>query len=109
MKKKKVVEKKKSHSVVQFILDMHSAESKTSWTRWMGTFIVSNIMIMWSLNCVFGNKVDGDGKIIGQMVDFSLVDIPYGLVGIITAVILGKVGQSYVERKQEECNGPRMD
>lgn len=97
---KKFKEKRKRGTWVGFIIDMHSAESKTSWTRWMGTFIVSNIMLIWTASCIFNT---------GWQINFTLEDMPYGLVAIITAVLIGKVSQSYVERKQEECNGPRMD
>jgi hypothetical protein len=37
----------------------------------------------------------------GWKINFTLEDMPYGLVGIITAVILGKVSQSYVEGRKE--------
>ena len=108
----KFVEKRKHWWWVKFIIDMHSSESQTSWTRWMGTFIVSNIMIMWTLNCIFGNKLDDKGKVIGQMIDFSLVDMPTGLVAIILGVAVAKVAQSGVEKyvpngkKEEGADGP---
>jgi hypothetical protein len=93
---KKFKEKRQRGTIWGFIIDMHSAESSTSWTRWMGTLIISNIMLVWTLSCV----VDPGWKI-----NFTLEDMPYGLVAIVTAVLIGKVSQSYVEKN----NGPRMD
>jgi hypothetical protein len=49
-------------------------------------------MLVWTGACIF----DANWK-----VNFTLEDMPLGLVGIITAVILGKVSQSYVEGKKE--------
>jgi phosphosulfolactate phosphohydrolase-like enzyme len=59
----------------------------------MGTFVITNIMAMWSLACVF----DADRK-----VTFTLEDMPINLAGIIVGIILGKIGQSYVENKAAE-------
>lgn len=89
---KKFKEKRQRGTIWGFIIDMHSAESQTSWTRWMGTFIMTNIMLVWTASCIFGA---------GWQIAFTLEDMPYGLVAIITAVILGKVSQSYVEGKKE--------
>jgi uncharacterized integral membrane protein len=85
-------EKRQRGTIWGFIIDMHSAESSTSWTRWVGTFILTNVMLVWTGACIF----DANWK-----VNFTLEDMPLGLVGIITAVILGKVSQSYVEGKKE--------
>ena len=88
----KFKEKRQRGNVWGFIIDMHSSESSTSWTRWMGTFILTNIMMVWTAACIFDQ---------GWRINFTLEDMPLGLVGIITAVILGKVSQSYVEKKNE--------
>ena len=89
MKKIKFVDKRKHSAIIQFIIDMHSGESMTSWMRWIGTIIVSNIMMMWTLACLF----DGDWKI-----NLTLEDMPLNLVGVLLAVIVGKVGQSVAEK-----------
>jgi hypothetical protein len=74
----------------KFILDMHGSESSTSWMRWMGTLVIGNIMTVWTFSCIFGD---------GFQIHFTLEDMPLGLVGIITTMIVGKVGQAAVENK----------
>ena len=88
--KTKFRERRRHWWITQFIIDMHSAESQTSWTRWMGTIIISNIMLMWTASCVF----DSERNIV-----LTLEDMPMNLAGLIFGIILGKVGQSYVESK----------
>lgn len=87
--KKKFTEKRKYSSFMQFIIDMHSAENQTSWTRWMGTLIISNVMAVWTANCVFDS---------GLKINFTFEDMPTGLVTVIGIVLVGKVGQSAVEK-----------
>ena len=87
MKPKK--DRRKHWSFIQFILDMHSNESNVSWMRWMGTMIITNIMIMWTLVCIF----DGDWE-----VRLKFEDMPIGLLGIVTAVLLGKVGSALSDK-----------
>lgn len=90
-------DRRKHNTLVQFVIDMHGSESRTSWMRWMGTFVITNIMVMWSLACIF----DSDRKI-----TFTLEDMPINLAGVIVGIVLGKVGQSYVEKKAAEQQEP---
>jgi uncharacterized membrane protein len=85
------VEKRKRGTWVGFIIDMHAQESTTSWMRWMGTLILTNIMLMWTLTCLF----DADWKF-----NLSLEEMPLGLLGIVTTVIGGKVLQSMTEKNK---------
>jgi hypothetical protein len=77
-------------SFMRFIIDMHGAESNVSWMRWIGTMIIANVMIVWTLNCIFDEQMH---------FCFTLEDIPLNLAGIIGMVILGKVGQAYTDKK----------
>ena len=88
--KKKFTERRKHWGWVQAILNMHSSESQTSWMRWIGTGVISNIMFFWSMNCLFDDNMK---------LHFTLEEMPTNLAGIIGLVLLGKVGQSYVEGK----------
>jgi len=85
----KLKDRRKHSSIIKWIIDMHGSETGTSWTRWTGTIILSNIMLVWTASCVFDS---------GWKINFTLEDMPTGLVAVITAVIVGKVGQSYIER-----------
>jgi hypothetical protein len=88
---KKIKDRRKHGRFVQFILDMHSGESNVSWMRWMGTVSVTNIMLVWTASCIF----DANWK-----VNFTLEDMPLGLVAIVTTMVAGKVGQALVDRKE---------
>jgi uncharacterized integral membrane protein len=82
-------EKRKHTSGVQFILDMHSAESNVSWTRWMGTFILADIMFVWTLSCLLGAN---------WQLEFALNDMPWGIVTIVGIVFGGKLGQAIADK-----------
>jgi hypothetical protein len=82
-------DRRKHSSILRWIIDMHSAEKGVSWTRWMGTIIISNVMLVWTLSCIFDQ---------GWRIKFTLEDMPTGLVAIVSAALIGKVGQSAVER-----------
>jgi hypothetical protein len=87
--KEKFPDRRKHSSFWRWVIDMHSAEKGTSWTRWMGTLIISNIMAVWTSNCVFDQ---------GLRINFTFEDMPAGLVAVIATVLVGKVGQSAVEK-----------
>jgi hypothetical protein len=87
--KEKFQDRRKHSSLLRWIIDMHSTEKGTSWTRWMGTLIISNIMAVWTANCVFDQ---------GLKINFTFEDMPAGLVAVIATVLVGKVGQSAVEK-----------
>ena len=86
---KKFFDMRKRGTWTGFIIDMHSSEASTSWTRWIGTIILTNIMLVWTAACIFDS---------GWTINFTLEDMPTGLVAVVMAVIVGKVGQSFVER-----------
>ena len=86
------IERRKSslfRMFVQFFLDMHSSESQTSWTRWIASGVIFNIMIMWTLNCLFNEKMQ---------FCFSLEEMPGNLLAIILGLGAVKVAQSGVEK-----------
>jgi len=77
----------------QFLIEMHSGkDTSVSWMRIMGTFIILDIMTVWTLACVFDDDC---------VVNWTLEDMPLGLAGVITAVLLGKVGQALANRCKE--------
>ena len=92
--------RRKHWSFIQFILDMHSNVSNVSWMRWMGTVVISNVMIMWTLACIF----DGDWE-----VRMKLEDMPIGLLGIVTAILLGKVGSALSDKIGTDCEEKKVD
>jgi len=85
----KLKNRRKHSSFLQFIMDMHGDEKNISWMRWMGTLLVSNIMFVWTLSCIFDA---------GWEINFTLEDLPWGLVAVITTAIGGKVLQSIGEK-----------
>ena len=52
---RRTTDRRKHNWLAQFIINMHSSESQTSWMRWMGTIILTNIMLIWTLSCVFNS------------------------------------------------------
>jgi hypothetical protein len=80
-------------AIWKFLSDMHSGESSVSWTRWTSSLVIWNIMGVWTLNCIFNDKL--------QIV-FTFEDMPYGLAGVIATMMLGKVGQAVADRNQKK-------
>jgi uncharacterized integral membrane protein len=78
--------------LLQFVLDMHSAESSVSWTRWTSSIVIWIIMGIWALNCIFNEDLE---------IVFTFEDMPIGLAGVIATMIVGKVGQAVVDRKEK--------
>lgn len=72
--------------ILQFILDMHSGNPDVSWTRWMGTLVIGNIMGVWTITCITKGKLE---------------EMPIGLASVIATMMLGKVGQAAVDSKEK--------
>jgi hypothetical protein len=68
-----------------WLLGMFSAEGTVSWTRVMGTGVVGNIMLVWTISCLKHG--------------FEIQPFPESCVAVILTVIGGKVIQSFSEKK----------
>jgi branched-subunit amino acid transport protein AzlD len=74
-------------AIWQFIADMHSSSPNVSWTRWMGTLVIGNIMGVWTITCFVKGKFE---------------EMPLGLASVIATMMLGKVGQAVADRNQKK-------
>ena len=82
------------NSLIQYIVSMHSNNTDVSWMRWMGTFIILDIMIMWTVSCV--------------ETSFTMEDFPTGVIAVLVTVFTGKVGQAISDnfkKKNGATNG----
>lgn len=61
-----------------------------SMMRVLTFFVVVDIVVMWNITIIKNG--------------FSMQDIPTGVLGVFTAMVLGKMGQRFAENKKEDEN-----
>jgi len=72
----------KGEKIGKFFSDMLSSSDNVSLTRVLTFFVVCDIMIVWTIECIK---------------NFKMVDIPWGPVSIIGLMVSGKVIQRFAE------------
>ena len=64
----------------------------------MSTVVMTNVMLVWTASCIFGE---------GLQLQFTLEDMPQGLVLVLLTMFGGRVAQSYMEGRRDRQSRPK--
>jgi hypothetical protein len=74
-----------------------SNDPTISWSRIVSTIVMSNVMLVWTASCIFGE---------GFQIHFTLEDMPQGLVLVLLTMFGGRVAQAYFENRNNKPEKP---
>jgi hypothetical protein len=75
----------------EYIMKLFSNDPSVSWTRWMGTIIILDVLISWNIACFRSVRIE---------------DVPWGAVTLIITAFTGKVGQAVADRINADPKKP---
>jgi len=73
--------------VKAYFLKMFSDDSSVSLMRVLTAFVALDVMVTWTVACIYTWKIQ---------------DIPWGVVSIFTAMVVGKAAQRFAEPRKKD-------